>query len=138
MELQEELSRREEFFVEILGHPLNPRSSTQMSKLFYEDLGIPPIYSRAKKGMPAHITCDEEALIKIRQKEPITAPLIDVILQYRQIGVFLSTFIMMPLDQDGRMRCSYNICGTETYRFSSSKNAFNSGGNLQNLPKGDE
>jgi len=52
--------------------------------------------------------------------------------------VFLSTFIMMPLDQDSRMRCSYNICGTETYRFSSSKNAFGSGGNLQNLPKGDE
>jgi len=138
MQLQEELARREEFFIEVLGHPLNPRSSAQMAKLFYNDLGIPPIYSRAKKGIPAHVTCDEEALLKIKQKEPLVAPIVDVILQYRQIGVFLSTFVTMPLDQDNRMRCSYNICGTETYRFSSSKNAFGSGGNLQNLPKGDE
>jgi uracil-DNA glycosylase len=138
MELQDELSRREEFFIEVLGHSLNPRSSPQMSKLFYTDLNIPPIYTRPKKGQPPHLTCDEEALQKIKQKEPILIPLIDVILQYRQIGVFLSTFILMPLDQDQRMRCSYNICGTETYRFSSSQNAFGSGGNLQNLPKGDE
>lgn len=138
MELQEALAEREQFFVDVLGHPLNPRSSSQMAKLFYNDFGIPPIYSRAKKGVPAHVTCDEEALLKIKQKEPLVAPIIDVILQYRQIGVFLSTFITMPLDQDNRMRCSYNICGTETYRFSSAKNAFGSGGNLQNLPKGDE
>lgn len=138
MELQEELSRREEFFVEVLGHTLNPRSSPQMAKLFYSDLNIPPIYSRPKKGQPAHLTCDEEALEKIKTKEPILIPLINIILQYRQIGVFLSTFILMPLDHDQRMRCSYNICGTETYRFSSSQNAFGSGGNLQNLPKGDE
>jgi len=138
MELQDELSRREEFFIEVLGHPLNPRSSPQMAKLFYTDLNIPPIYTRPKKGQPPHLTCDEEALQKIKQKEPILIPLIDIILQYRQIGVFLSTFILMPLDQDQRMRCSYNICGTETYRFSSSQNAFGSGGNLQNLPKGDE
>lgn len=138
MELQEELAKREQFFIDLLGHPLNPKSPTQMAKLFYNDLGLPPVMSRAKKGVPAHVTCDEEALVKLRSKEPLIGPLVDVILQYRQIGVFLSTFIMMPLDQDSRMRCSYNICGTETYRFSSSKNAFGSGGNLQNLPKGDE
>jgi DNA polymerase-1 len=34
------------------------------------------------------------------------------------------------------MRCSFNIAGTETYRFSSSTNAFGSGLNLQNIPKG--
>ena len=138
MELQEELARREEFFIDLLGHPLNPRSSPQMAKLFYTDLGLPPIMSRAKKGVPAHVTCDEEALLKIKSKEPLIGPLVDVILQHRQIGVFLSTFVSMPLDQDNRMRCSYNICGTETYRLSSSKNAFGSGGNLQNLPKGAE
>jgi len=45
---------------------------------------------------------------------------------------------MMPLDIDMRMRTNFNVCGTETYRFSSSKNAFGSGGNLQNIPKGGE
>jgi DNA polymerase I len=34
------------------------------------------------------------------------------------------------------MRCSFNVAGTETYRFSSSKNAFGTGMNLQNIPKG--
>jgi DNA polymerase-1 len=34
------------------------------------------------------------------------------------------------------MRCSYNIAGTETFRLSSSQDAFDSGMNLQNIPKG--
>lgn len=138
MELQEELTKREEFFQSVLGHSLNPRSPLQMTKLFYTDFGIAPIYSRAKKGKIPTVTCDEEALDKIKDKEPLLRPLIDMIIQYRQIGVFLSTFILMPLDQDQRMRCSYNLAGTETFRLSSSENAFGSGGNLQNLPKGDD
>ena len=138
MELQEEIERREEFFKNVLGHPLNPASPVQMTKLFYTDLGITPIMSRAKKGIPAHVTCDDEALGKIMKKEPITIPLIRAIQEYRSLGVFLSTFVMAPLDKDDRMRCSYNICGTETYRLNSSKNAFGSGTNLQNVPMGGE
>src|SRR6185312_5176356 len=38
-----------------------------------------------------------------------------------------------PLDPDGRMRCSYNVVGTENGRWSSSKNAFGRGTNLQNV-----
>ena len=138
MELQDEITKREEFFQEVLGHPLNPNSSLQMTKLFYNDLGVPPIMSKAKKGSPAHVTCDDEALKKIMVKEPLTKPIIRGIQEYRSLGVFLSTFVSAPLDVDGRMRCSYNICGTETYRFNSSKNAFDSGTNLQNVPKGGE
>jgi len=138
MELQEEMEKREAFFASILGHPLNPQSPVQMAKLFYNDLGIPPIMSRAKKGSPPHITCDDEALVKIMKKEPLTRPLIRAIQEYRSLGVFLSTFVMAALDKDDRMRCSYNICGTETYRFNSSKNAFGSGTNLQNVPNGSE
>ncbi|HWI68255.1 MAG TPA: DNA polymerase, partial [Nitrospiraceae bacterium] len=41
-------------------------------------------------------------------------------------------------DVDGRLRCSFNVAGTETFRLSSSKNAFNSGLNLQNIPPGGE
>jgi len=136
MELQEEMEKREAFFASILGHPLNPQSPVQMAKLFYNDLGIPPIMSRAKKGSPPHITCDDEALVKIMKKEPLTRPLIRAIQEYRSLGVFLSTFVMAALDKDDRMRCSYNICGTETYRFNSSKNAFGSGTNLANVHNG--
>ena len=51
--------------------------------------------------------------------------------------MFKNTFINAPLGYDGRMRCSFKITGTETYRFASSKDVFGSGMNLQNIPKGD-
>jgi DNA polymerase-1 len=136
MELQEEMAEREAFFRRLLGHPLNPRSPLQMAKLFYTDLGQPPIYSRPKKGEKPSLTCDDKALTKIGNREPLLRPLIRAISEYRSLGVFLSTFVLAPLDIDGRMRTSYNICGTETYRLSSSENAFGSGANLQNIPKG--
>ena len=136
MELQDEMTKREEYFLKILGHTLNPRSSAQMTKLFYEDLKQPPNMSRSVKGAPSHLTCDDEALRKIGLREPILRPLLRNIAEYRSLGVFLSTFVMAPLDVDKRMRTSYNICGTETFRFSSSENAFGSGSNLQNIPKG--
>jgi len=138
MTLQDEMVKREEFFQTILGHPLNPRSSSQMCKLFYEDLKQPMNLSRATKGAPAHLTCNDEALGKIALREPILRPLLRAIAEYRSLGVFLSTFVSAPLDIDRRMRTSYNICGTETFRLSSSENAFGSGMNMQNIPKGGE
>lgn len=138
MELQEELTKREEYFQYILGHPLNPRSSSQMCKLFYEDLKQPMNLSRAANGAPPHLTCNDEALTKIGQREPLLRPLLRAIAEYRSLGVFLSTFVSAPLDIDRRMRTSYNICGTETFRLSSSENAFGTGMNMQNIPKGGE
>lgn len=130
MELQEELSKREQYFIDILGHPLNPRSPKQMQALFYEDLRQQVIRNQ---GRP---TLDDKALTKLSAWEPLLRPLIKAISEYRSLGVFLSTFVRAPLDYDGRMRCSFNVCGTETYRLSSSENAFGSGTNLQNIPKG--
>lgn len=138
IELGEEMVKREKFFQTVLGHPLNPRSPVQMTKLFYNDLGQPPIMSRGTKKTPAHVTCNDEALIKIGMREPLLRPLIRNIQEYRTLGVFRSTFVESELDTDGRMRCSYNICGTETFRLSSSENAFGTGGNLQNIPMGGE
>jgi DNA polymerase I-like protein with 3'-5' exonuclease and polymerase domains/uracil-DNA glycosylase len=137
-ELMEEMSKREAFFAEVLGHPLDPHKKLQMAKLFYEDLGQPPIHLKAKRGIPGGVTCGKEALVEIAKREPILRGLVKAIAEHRSLGVFLSTFVNAPLDIDGRMRTSYNICGTETFRFSSSKNAFGSGTNLQNVPKGDE
>ncbi len=131
-ELLEEMGKREKYFHELLGHTLNPRSSPQMQKLFYEDLRLPKQIKRST-GNP---TLDDEALTKLGNKEPLVRPLLKAIAEYRSIGVFLSTFVQAPLDTDERMRCSYNICGTETFRLASSENAFGSGTNLQNIPKG--
>ncbi len=138
LELMTEMNKRENFFSQVLGHPLNPRSPKQMTTLFYEDLKLPVIKTRAKKGIPGHVSCDDRALDVLQAREPLIRPLVKGIREYRSLGVFLSTFVNAPLDNDKRMRCSYNICGTETYRLSSSENAFGSGTNLQNIPKGVE
>ena len=141
IEVQEQLTHREEFLQAVLGHPFNPRSSKQMINLFYNDLGQPPIYTRPKKGQPPHLTCNDEALTKIATREPLLRPLVNCISDIRTLGIFLKEFIQAELDVDGRMRCSYNIGGSEsgksaprTYRLSSSENAFGSGANLQTIP----
>ena len=130
--LQEEIAKREQWLIDTLGEPLDIKSPLQMRRMFYETLGQKPIISR-KTGT---VTCDDEALRKIAEREPLLLPVTRKIAELRSLGVFLSTFINAHLDTDGRMRCSFNIGGTETYRFSSSKNAFGSGLNLQNIPKG--
>lgn len=135
-QLHEEIAEREAFFVRVLGHPLNPRSAPQMQKLFYEDFKQKPNWKVRGKGMPSTLTCDDHALAKIANEEPLLRPLIKKIQELRSLGVFLSTFVLAPLDVDGRMRTSYNIAGTETFRFASAENAFGSGTNLQNIPKG--
>lgn len=140
-EVQEQLAHREQFLIDVLGHPLNPRSPLQMQKLFYEDFKLPVQYTRAKKGVPARPTLNDEALMKLTLIEPLVRPIVNCIADIRTLGQFLSNFLCKPLDIDGRMRCSYNIGGSEsgksapkTYRLSSSENAFGSGTNLQNIP----
>ena len=119
----------------IVGHPLNIKSPPQMKQFFYGDMKITPIKSR-KTGS---VSTDDESLEKIKKKFPALTPLIERIQALRSLGVFLGTFVEMPPSEwDGRMRCFFNPAGTDTFRFSSSTDAFGSGGNLQNLPKGTE
>lgn len=133
-ELLKAIQEREILIHHIVGFPLNVGSPKQMKEFFYDDLGFPPIKNRKTKQP----TCDSAALGTLAQKFPLVKPLTDLIEEKRSLGVFLSTFCLMPLDTDGRMRCSYNVAGTETFRLSSSENAFGSGGNLQNISKGEE
>jgi DNA polymerase I-like protein with 3'-5' exonuclease and polymerase domains len=144
LEVMEESAKRHQFLIDVLGYPLNPGSNGpngQMQKLFYQDLGQTPVMTRAKKGQPARVTLNDDALQTIAKREPVLKPVINCISDIRTLGVFLSSFLQKPLSYDGRMRCSYNIGGSAsgksapvTYRLSSSEDAFDSGGNLQNIP----
>lgn len=134
MKIQEETISRSEWLEAATGQELNIKSPKQMADFFYRQMGQSPVVSR-KTGS---ITCDDEALRKVAEREPILKPIIHAVADLRSLGVFNSTFIQAPVSHDGRMRTSYSICGTETYRFSSSKDAFGLGMNLQNVPKGGE
>lgn len=135
-ELKQGLKERQEWVEAILGHPLNLRSPKQLKALFYDDFRLPVIKVRSKQEM--RISTNEEALQQIALRTPLVRPLVRRILEIRSLGVFKSTFVDAKLDVDGRIRCSYNVGGTKTFRLSSSQNAFGSGMNLQNVPEGGE
>jgi DNA polymerase I-like protein with 3'-5' exonuclease and polymerase domains len=109
-------------------------SGKQQKDLFYRILGFPAKRSR-KTG---NETLDAEAIERLRKDVPWAERLWDALELQRSIGVFHSTFIGAELEPDGRMKCSFNTAGTETFRWSSSANAFWRGCNLQNVPRGEE
>lgn len=134
-EISEAIARLNDELAYLIGHPINIKSPKQMKALLYEDLRLPVVRNR-KTGED---TTNDEALEKLAIKEPLVGPVIDRIRALRSLGVFLGTFINAKVDPvDGRMRSSLNPAGTETFRFSSSQDAFGHGMNLQNVPAGDE
>lgn len=132
VELGEAFARMQERLHYIACEPLNVKSPKQMATFFYETLGLPTQRNRKTGG----VTTDAKALPKICNRAAWTTPIVDLITEMRSVGVFKSTFIDMSLDEDNRIRCSYGIAGTETFRYNSSENAFGSGTNLQNIPDG--
>lgn len=127
-----EIEQREAWLDEVIGQELNYGSPKQLQEYFYDVLNQKTIVNR-KTGS---VTANEEALRKMAEREPILRPVVGKLLELRSLGVFLSTFVQAKLDPDGRMRTSFNIGGTETFRFSSSKNPFGAGLNFQNIPAG--
>lgn len=109
-------------------------STHQQRILFYEVLGLKQQRDRKTKRP----TINDEALNTLKELYPWLKRIFETLAELRTLGVYMNTFLKAPLDPDGRMRCSFNPGGTETFRYSSSANAFWRGTNLQNIPKGDE
>jgi uracil-DNA glycosylase len=110
------------------------RSPKQLAKILYDIFKLPVQKDRSTRKP----TTKDVALTKLMEIEPLFKPLLTKIIEYRSMGVFLSTFVQAKLDWDGRMRSSYSVGGAETFRDTSSEDAFGYGGNLQNIPKGNE
>lgn len=108
---------------------LNPESTQQLSKFFYEVMQLPPIIKH-KDGAETR-PMDRDALEKLRAYF-IARPIINAILAYRDIAGQLEV-LESEVDDDWRMRTSYNPAMTSTGRWSSSKSITGSGRNLQNI-----
>lgn len=132
--LIDEQTERQRWITSVLGHDINLNSPVQLKRLFYDDLQQKPVINR-KTGQPS---TDADALEVIAKREPALGPLTRRIAEYRSLGVFLSTFVLANPSWDGRIRTQFNPFGPETYRASSSQDAFGSGMNLQNVPSGNE
>jgi len=104
----------------------NWRSPDCLRRLFYDIFQIPAV--RTKEGK---VTVNRAALEKM-EVYTIAYPIIQLMKEMRDIAKRIQV-LKQDLDDDNRIRTSYNIAGTTTGRFSSSFSEFGTGGNLQNV-----
>ena len=119
----------------ILGDPvlqgLNPNSSKQVAGFLTEQkIKLP------KKRGAKSVSADVHALKSVRNKKPEFAPFIDKVLHYRELSKITGTYLKAKAHPDQRMRTSFRTSATDTGRISSSKDVFDFGMNLQNVPYG--
>jgi len=109
---------------------LNFRSPAQLKTLFYGILQLKEVKKRNQKGQYT-ATTNSDALESFAPH--LHARLLaNLVLALRDVDKQIS-FLETELDPDNRIRCNYNIAGTNTGRLSSSMNDFGSGTNLQNV-----
>lgn len=124
-QLQDELDRA-------IGKPLNVNSNKQMTAFLYGELGL-PIRRKTQESGP---TADDAALRHFRQKYPKYENVFTVMMAIRRLRKMANTFIdVVPDPFDQRIRSSYDVSGTTTWRLSSKQSIWGGGCNLQNQPK---
>jgi DNA polymerase I-like protein with 3'-5' exonuclease and polymerase domains len=137
--LQKLLASQLSFIKYVTGVDLSPSSPKQVHAFCYDVLKLPPIYKEDKKNKTRRVTADKEAMEEwLLICDPLYRPLLQAIMDYRSLQVYNSTFAMARLDDDGRFRCSINIAGPETFRWSTSEDAFGFGTNMQNIPRSED
>ena len=113
--------------------PFNHKSPMQLSFLLYDFFALPPQTKWDSSKREKKLTTDREAIEKLKALAPSHLEgVFNLILRYNDCIKNLGT-CSTQIDHDQRMRCSYNVVGTETGRWSSNANAFGSGTNLQNI-----
>lgn len=106
-------------------------SSTQLKKCLYQEKGYPAQKKRVNGVMQE--TTDVEALLKLSHKFT-NDPFLSDILLHRKLESVKET-LEITTDRDGRVRCGYNVVGTETQRLTCYTSPTGSGANLQTITK---
>lgn len=107
----------------------NPGSHVQVKKLLYDQMRFPKQMNKKDK---TKVASDVPAILNLLKdyQQPV---LVDLLL-YSKLDKERE-YLEVKYDTDGRMRCSYNVVGTETGRLSCSKAANGVGTNLTTIPK---
>jgi len=129
--LKEEYTKLQQHARELLqwlvnDSEFNPDSVAQVKLLFKDLCDIKPIIDKKTKSE----TFGAKAMIVYLEEYPEWKTLLHLYLEYKRLGVFVRTFLSAKLSEDGKMRCSYNVAGTKTYRLASRKNIDGGGLNL--------
>jgi hypothetical protein len=106
-------------------------SSTKLKKCLYAEKGYPE--QKKGRGPNAKVTTDVTALLALARKFK-NDPFISDILLHRKLESILET-LQITADSDGRVRCGYNLVGTETGRLTCYTSPTGSGANLQTITK---
>ncbi len=119
---EQQLATARDEWQRLLGRKFNPNSSAQVLDLFEQEFRIP---LRDKHN---DRTADVLALLKTTIQHP-TLSIVEEILNYREIVKDLGTYLQPDIWPDGRVRTSFRLYGTLTWRLSSREP------NLQNIPR---
>jgi DNA polymerase-1 len=123
LELGKELLRLEREIYGSVGHRFNINSPQQLGRVLFEELNLP----QSRKTKTGYST-DASVMEALRGVHPV----IELILQYRQVSKLKSTYVdALPAlinRKTGRVHTTFNQTGTTTGRLSSSDP------NLQNIP----
>lgn len=125
--LQVEIERESDGWVKL------PNSNKQCREYFYGHLGV-SAYKNMKTGQ---VTVDKNALRKLARptRQRPGYALASKILEYRQRRKMQGTYYKVALDEDGRLRGSFNPVGAaDSGRVSCSKTPWDTGCNAQTLP----
>lgn len=120
-----ELQQIEKRIYKTAGHEFNVSSPKQLGEVLFDELKLIP--EKQKKTAGGARSTRESELEKIRG----THPIVDDILEYRELKKLLSTYIenLPPLlDSEHRLHAEFVQTGTTTGRFASQNP------NLQNIP----
>lgn len=128
----------------LAGKYVNTSSPLQMKNFLYTELGLPLRHKNKK------VTTDEDAIRasmawsedkmkhvksnELRLKWQRAFLSTKVILKIRGIRKIVESYLDINIDDDGRIRCTISVGGTETMRFSHSKTLWGTGLNLATIP----
>jgi DNA polymerase I-like protein with 3'-5' exonuclease and polymerase domains len=117
----------------VLGLSMNIKSPA-FKTFLYEKLALPKQYKADPVSGEMRLSADYEALLKLWKKTESRAVQLAL-----EIGMLRTRAQMLAIssDNDGRVRCGYNVVGTETGRLTCYTSPTGSGYNLQTIPSGD-
>jgi DNA polymerase I-like protein with 3'-5' exonuclease and polymerase domains len=115
------------------GVEINLNSPKQMCDLLYKRLGFEPQYAMEAGRKTNRLTANADAMLKVIIKQGTAAhPFLKCALGWKKLEG-LRKQLEITTDHDSRVRCSYNLVGTETGRLSCSGSVTGSGTNLQTI-----
>jgi uracil-DNA glycosylase family 4 len=133
VDLERKLQEFHENCREATGNPsiaVNPKSPKQLSRLFFDDLKL------VGRGMSTN-KLNRQRMKSHPRTTPEAIKIINTLDDYLTDHKFYSTYALMKVDIDGRIRCEYKQFGVQSApgRLSSSQTMWGSGMNLQNQPQ---